>query len=138
MTVDHVEGMFQRVFGLSGSAARVAAGGNSGKTETPVDHLTGTFQSIFGMSREAAGVAAAGRGMSRVSDLPVSEAVEQAWLRAQRVLDAMSDAECDAMLEEERRRKPKPVPAKKTAPAAPTKSSGSGRTRPVVISERSG
>jgi hypothetical protein len=118
--------VWRNVFGLSESAALVAVQQDGLVEVSEGDRLAGSFGRIFGLSTEAARVAAEGRNgpLRSVSESgPVSEWVE----KARAALSEMSDAECDAMLVEERRRR--------AAEAASGQSSG---PRPAVVSERVG
>jgi hypothetical protein len=128
--------MWHDVFNLS-EAAALKLVVEDGLVERPgIDAAADTFARIFNLSEEAARAAARGRMTASEAqdfwDSPTSSSAGGAALsEAKRLLDSMSDAECDQLLEEQaKRRKAKKATATSKVPA---KASG---TRPVAVSER--
>ena len=115
-----------RSLGLSESSAMNALREDGQLEVSGFDAATDMFRNVFGLSEAGARVAAQGRnftdfGGSAADGTPAGEWAE----KARRTLAEMSDAECDALVAEQKRRRP-PVKAavKGSAPAPVRKPPG--------------
>jgi hypothetical protein len=133
---DRLVGAFREIFNLTEEQAECAVRGRDVRpVESGYDGVVDMFRDVFGLSEQGARAAAQGReSLSEArrfwgsSGSSSSERRGSPLQEAAATLAAMTDAECDAMLEEQRKRR---TPAKKAAPAKQP----SSRSKITTVSE---